>query len=123
MCDSSTAKVLNSPIGNFHAGTATIKIMKENRPFFSWRLTLILLLGCIGGLAVALFGRHVASMSDLPQGPTPLSWTFKASRASVAATFPETNAAMEMNLRDGPVFPELDSVIPAETEYALFALG
>jgi len=97
--------------------------MKENRIFFSWRLKMILVLGCLGGFAVTLFGWHVDSMSDLPLGPTPLSWTFKASSVSVAATFSGENAAMKKSLSDGSVLPELDLVALVETEHALFALG
>ena len=97
--------------------------MKENRKYFSWRLKLILILGCLGGLAVILFGRYVDSISDLPLGPTPLSWTFKASSAGVAAKFPAENAVKKKSPSDGPRFPELDLVSHAETEHALFALG
>jgi len=114
---------INCPIGNLYAATVTIRVMKKNRTFFSRRLKLILVLGCLGGLAVTLFGRHVDSMSDLPLGPTPLSWTFKASSTGVAMTFPEENAVMKKNLNDGSMFPELDQGLPAETEHALFALG
>ena len=97
--------------------------MKDNRTFFSWRLKLILVLGCLGVLAVTLFGRHVDSISDLPLGPTPLSWTFKASSAGVATTFSAEKAVMKINLNDGSIIPELDRATPAVTEHALFALG
>jgi hypothetical protein len=97
--------------------------MKKNGIPFTWRLTLIIALGCLGGLAVTLFGRYVDSISDLPLGPTPLSWTFKASRAGVVATFSERSNMVKESAMDEPVLPELDLVTPAETEHALFALG
>lgn len=110
-------------IGNLSVAAVTIKAMKKNKTLFSWRLALIIILGCLGGLAVTLFGRHVDSMSDLPLGPTPLSWTFKASSASVAATFAEVSTMEKKNGMNESVLPELDLVAPAETEHALFALG
>lgn len=86
-------------------------------------MTLIIVLGCLGGFAVTLFGRHVDSMSDLPLGPTPLSWTFKASSASVAARFSEGSNMVKKSTMGEHVLPELDLVTPTETEQALFALG
>jgi len=97
--------------------------MKRNRTYFSWQLKLILVLGCLGGLAATLFGRYVDSISDLPLGATPLSWTFKKNSANVSSTFSEENAVMQKKLSDGSILPEIDLVAPAETEYALFALG
>ena len=97
--------------------------MKINRKFFSRRLKLILVLGCLGGLAVALFGRYVDSISDLPVGPTPLSWTFKASSAGVAATFADGTTGLNKDSGDVHALPELDLTAPVETEFALFALG
>jgi len=97
--------------------------MKKNGIPFSWRLTLIIALGCLGGLAVTLFGRYVDSISDLPLGPTPLSWSFKASRAGVVTTFSEASNMVKKSAMQEPVLPELDLIAPAETEHALFALG
>ena len=97
--------------------------MKQKRKIISWRLKLILLLGSLGGLSVVLFGMYVNSMSDLPFGPTPLSWTFKASSADVAETFSKKNSDMESNTLKNPEAPAIDKAFPAETELALFALG
>ena len=97
--------------------------MQKNGISFSRRLALIIVLGCLGGLAVNLFGRYVDSISDLPLGPTPLSWTFKASSASVAARFAEGSTMEKKHGMNESVLPELDLVAPAETEQALFALG
>jgi len=110
-------------IGNLSVAAVTIKAMKKNKTLFSWRLTLIIVLGCLGGVAVTLFGRHVDSMSDLPLGPTPLSWTFKTSSAKVTATFSEKSNMIKKRVLAEPVLPEIDMVVPAETEQALFALG
>ena len=89
----------------------------------SWRLKLILLLGSLGGVSVALFGIYVNSISDLPLGPTPLSWTFKASSTHVAEIFSKENLTMESSTLKNPEVPGIDKAFPAETELALFALG
>jgi hypothetical protein len=97
--------------------------MKLKSEFMSWRLKLILLLGCLGGLSVALFGIYVKSISDLPIGPTPLSWTFKSSSVHVAEVFSNENADMESSTLKNPEIPAIDKAFPDETERALFALG
>ena len=90
---------------------------------FSWRLNLILALGCLAGLALGLFSQHVASMSDVPPGPTPLSWKFKPNSARVAAAF-ETGAVMhDKHQKTKPLRPVIDQGSPQETQLALFALG
>ena len=89
----------------------------------SWRLKLILLLGCLGGLSVALFSIYVKSISDLPQGPTPLSWTFKSSSAHVTKTFSKGNSDIESSTLKNPEVPAIDKAFPDETQLALFALG
>ena len=89
--------------------------------WFSWRLKLILLLGCLGGLGVSLFGQYVASIPDTPLGPTPLSWKFKSNSARVATTF-EVGSEMQKTSSAIPP-PKVDQAVPEETEFALFALG
>jgi peptide-methionine (S)-S-oxide reductase len=89
----------------------------------SWRLKLILLLGCLGGLGVALFALYVKSISDLPLGPTPLSWGFKSSSAHVAEIFSKEISKMEPSALETPEVPAIDKTVPDETELALFALG
>ena len=102
---------------------ARIITMKQKSKFMSWRLKLILLLGCLGGLSVALSGIYVKSISDLPLGPTPLSWTFKSSSAHVAETFSKGDSNMESSALKNPEVPATDKAFPDETEMALFALG
>ena len=97
--------------------------MKQKGAFFSWRLKLILLLGCLGGLGVALFSVYVDSISDLPLGPTPLSWTFKSSSAHVTDLFSEGGADMAPSISKAPEIPLIDKTSFGETEIALFALG
>ena len=97
--------------------------MKQKNEFISWRLKLILLLVCLGGLGVGLFGIYVHSMSDLPLGPTPLSWTFKSSSAHVVETFSKGNLSLEPSPLKKPEAPAIDNAFPNETELALFALG
>lgn len=109
--------------GLFLANTVTMTFMKKKRSFMSWRLKLILLLGCFGGVGVVLFGMLVESMSDLPTGPTPLSWNFKASSARVATLFTEEGKVMGETVLKNPDIPEIDKAISGETEMALFALG
>ena len=100
-----------------------ILCMKKKKSIISWRLKLILLLGSLGGVSVALFGIYVNSISDLPLGPTPLSWTFKASSAHVAEMFSRESSDMNINTLKNPEIPAIDKAFPAETELALFALG
>jgi hypothetical protein len=90
--------------------------------FFSWRLKLILTLGGVAGLVLLVFGDHVASISDLPNGPTPLSWGFKTKVAQVAAFF-STEAGVNGMRVDPPGPPPIDLEFPEQTETALFALG
>jgi hypothetical protein len=97
--------------------------MKQKRKFIFWRLKLILLLGSLGGLSVALSGIYVNSISDLPLGPTPLSWTFKTSSAHVAEMFFKENTDVESNTLKSIKVPAIDNAFPPETELALFALG
>ena len=97
--------------------------MKQKRKIISWRLKLILLLGSLGGLSVALFGIYVNSISDLPLGPIPLSWTFKTSSAHVAEIFSKENSDMESSTLKNSEVPAIDKALPAGTELALFALG
>jgi hypothetical protein len=54
---------------------------------FSWRLKLLLVLGCLGGLALALFNQQVASMPEAPLGAAPLSSQDKPSSGRVVAAF------------------------------------
>ncbi len=103
--------------------TATIVLMKKKSEFISCRLKLILLLGCLGGLGVALFGMYVESISDRPLGPTPLSWTFKSSSAHVAEIFSKGDSDMESSTLKNPEIPAIDKTFPDETKRALFALG
>lgn len=101
----------------------TIMSMKKEKKLFSWRLKLILVLGCLGGLGVALFGQYVDSISDLPVGPTPLSWKFKSNSAVVATTFAAGDSLMKHSGSEEAVIPLIDQNLPEETETALFALG
>ncbi len=89
----------------------------------TWRLKLILFLGCLGGVGVALFGMYVESIPDLPVGPTPLSWRFKSSSARVETLFSKGEKSMEEIALKNPEIPEIDKAISGETELALFALG
>ena len=98
-------------------------LMKKRSEFISWRLKLILFLGVLGGLSVTLFGMHVESISDLPLGPTPLSWTFKSSSARVTEMFSKGNSSEKVRTLKSPEIPSIDKVIPDSTELALFALG
>lgn len=109
--------------GLFPANTVTMIFMKKKYAFISWRLKLILLLGCFGGVGVALFGIYVESISDLPVGPTPLSWRFKSSSARVATLFSKGENNMEETALKNPHIPEIDKAVSGETELALFALG
>jgi len=97
--------------------------MKHNSAFISWRLKLILLLGCLGGLGVALFSIYVESISDLPLGPTPLSWTFKSSSAHVVEMFSKVGSDMKPSILKDPEVPSIDKIYLGERETALFALG
>ena len=97
--------------------------MKQKRKIISWRLKLILLLGALGGVSVSLFGIYVNSISDLPLGPTPLSWTFKTSSAHIEEIFSKGNPDMESSNLKNPEVPAIDKAFPAKTERALFALG
>ena len=97
--------------------------MKHKTAFISWRLKLILILGCLGGLGVALFSIYVESISDLPLGPTPLSWTFKSSSAHVVEMFSKGGSDMKPSILKDPEIPSIDKVYLGETEIALFALG
>ena len=97
--------------------------MKKRSEFMSWRLKLILLLGALGGLGVTLFGMHVESISDLPLGPTPLSWTFKSSSAGVTEMFSKGNSSEKARTMKNPEIPSIDKAVPDSTELALFALG
>jgi hypothetical protein len=97
--------------------------MKHKTAFISWRLKLILLLGCLGGLGVALFSIYVESISDIPLGPTPLSWTFKSSNAHVVEMFSKGGSDMKPSILKDPEIPSIDKVYLGETEIALFALG
>jgi hypothetical protein len=103
--------------------TARIIPMKKRTKFLSWRLKLILLIGCLGGLGVALFSIYVKSVSDLPQGPTPLSWTFKSTSAHVTKSFSKGNSEIESSPLKNPEVPATDKDFPDETKLALFALG
>lgn len=103
--------------------TARIIPMKQRSKFMSWRLKLILLLGCLGGVSVALFSIYVKSIPDLPQGPTPLSWTFKSTSAHVTKTFTKGNSDIESSTLKNPEVPAIDKALPDETKLALFALG
>ncbi len=94
---------------------------KSPQKWFSWRLKLILAFGCLGGLALGLFGQYVASIPEAPLGPTPLSWQFKPNSARVATAF-ETGPIMKKQGLD-LVPPAIDQMVPEETELALFALG
>ena len=91
------------------------------KKWFSWRLKLILAIGCLGGLVLVLFGQYVASISDTPIGPTPLSWKFKSNSARVATAF-ETGLVMQKQGSD-LLPPAIDQMVPEETTLALFALG
>ena len=84
---------------------------------------MILVLGCLGGLALGLFSQHVASMSDSLLGPTPLSWGFKSNSARVAAAFETSKDMRELKQSTITRPPSIDLAIPQETESALFALG
>jgi len=97
--------------------------MKHKTAFISWRLKLILLLGCLGGLGVALFSIYVESISDLPLGPTPLSWTFKSSSTHVVEMFSKGGSDMKPSILKDPEIPSIDKVYLGKTEIALFALG
>ena len=97
--------------------------MKHKTAFISWRLKLILILGCLGGFGVALFSIYVESISDLPLGPTPLSWTFKSSSAHVVEMFSKGGSDMKPSILKDPEIPSIDKVYLGETEIALFALG
>ncbi len=96
--------------------------MNKTKPVISWRLKLILVLGCLGGLGVFMFGKHVDSMSDLPLGPTPLSWKFKSNSRLVSTTFSEGKTQMAQS-SGTPVLPAIDTIEYGETKLALFALG
>jgi hypothetical protein len=109
--------------GLLPAKAVKIVFMIQKSKFMSWRLKLILLLGCLGGLGVALFALYVKSISDLPLGPTPLSWGFKSSSAHVAEMFSKEISKMEPSALETPEVPAIDKTVPDETELALFALG
>ena len=98
--------------------------MKKNQDnFFSWRLKLILVLGCLGGLVLGLFSLHVASMPDAQLGPTPPSWSFKSTSGRVAAAFEKGSVMQEQFQLTVLMTPAIDQAVPDETEFALFALG
>jgi len=97
--------------------------MKQKSKFLSWRLKLILLLGCLGAVSVVLFGIYVKSISDLPLGPAPLFWTFKSSNNHIVETFSKGNSVMESRTLKNLEVPAIDKAFPDKTELALFALG
>lgn len=97
-------------------------MMRKEPDYFSWRLKLILALGCLGGLLVGLFSLYVTSLPDVSTLPTPLSWKFKSNSASVAAAF-ATGTDMSNKQLSEPLRPAMDQAFPKETELALFALG
>jgi hypothetical protein len=123
LANSSTRNTLKTPIGFSFAAAVTIVVMKKKNKFLTWRLKLILALGCLGGLTLAISARYVESLSDTPLGPTPLSWTFKSSRASVVTAFAEESVMKNEEHPIEPVVPAIDQVLHEETEHALFALG
>jgi hypothetical protein len=97
--------------------------MKKRETWMTRRLGLILLVGCLGVVAVMVFGDYVDSISDTPLGPTPLSWGFKSSGAHVADIFAEKNSMQAQTAAKPRTIPKIDQVIPKDTELALFALG
>lgn len=90
---------------------------------FSWRLKLLLVLGCLGGLALALFNQQVASMSDAPLGAAPLSSQDKPSSGRVVDAFATGAVMHDNNQLTDSMLPAIDQSPPAATEHALFALG
>lgn len=97
--------------------------MKKKYTIMSWRLKLILLLGCLGGLGVGLFSVYVDSISDLPTAPTPLSWSFKSSNARVAEFFINEKTTVTVPASHKSDIPLIDKETPIETKLAIFALG
>jgi hypothetical protein len=97
--------------------------MKKRETMMTLRLGLILLVSCLGGVAVMMFGDYVDSISGTPLGPTPLSWGFKSSGTQIADTFAEVNSMQIQHAAKPGAIPKIDEVIPKDTELALFALG
>ncbi|MDG5469182.1 hypothetical protein P9J64_12710 [Deltaproteobacteria bacterium IMCC39524] len=97
--------------------------MKQKKTLISWRLKLILLFGCLAGVGVAMFSLYVESISDLPLGPTPLSWTFKSSSAHVEEIFSKGSPDMVPGIITSSEVPPIDKTSLGDTEMALFALG
>ena len=98
--------------------------MKQSqRTILTWRVGVAVASGLVAGLGLLLFSQHVARMDDSPNGRTPLSWTFKSNTANVSTYF-EMESVMNTAGQAGTLpLPEIDRVIPQETDFALFALG
>ena len=98
--------------------------MKRRQPkIFSWRLKLLLVLGCLGGVALALFNLQVASMPAAPLGAAPLSSQDKPSSGRVVDASVTGAVLHDNNQLTDSILPAIDQSPPAATEHALFALG
>ena len=97
--------------------------MKRKRKFSPCRLVVILTFGVLGLLGVNAFSQYVKSISDLPVGPTPLSWTFKSNTRLVSQTFNQGEIQVLDKMSPALAIPEIDRVDYSVTETALFALG
>ena len=90
------------------------------KPFVTWRLGLILVVGFLLGLGLDWFSDYVARMDDSPNGVIPISWTFKAQSRKVPEFF--SGARIE-NGGAARQKPAVDRTTHSKTEAALFALG
>lgn len=97
-----------------------MKPKKKN--FISRPMQLVILLGCLAGVGLWLFGRHIESMDDSPNGGIPLSWGFKMTNRKVANFFSLDQSKVRAGQQDMAP-PQLDLQVPEKTETALFALG
>jgi len=95
---------------------------EQRKQLISWRLKLILISGCILGLALGIFSYHVERMDDSSNWAAPISWTFKAKSRSIPEFFRVDNGRAADSIGDSSP-PTIDQLIPKETEFALFALG
>ncbi len=83
---------------------------------------MILVVGGLGFLGVHTFGQYVDSLSDLPTGPTPLSWKFKLNTSLDSQTF--SNGEYQVNKTPlNPEIPPIDQADYPVTQTAMFALG
>lgn len=98
-----------------------MKVQKSK--FLTWRIKLILVIGCFGSLALWLSGNYVETMESHSPNSIPLSWTFKSTAANIPKFFRTEQHVVSVGEQWAPSQPEMDQTAHPSSRIALFALG